>query len=276
MSNNEGRKRETRVTIKDVAKAAGVSIATVSYVLNNKPGQSISEDTRKKVLQFANLLGYECNIMAKYLATGKTNTIAAVVKDIKPFAAHYYLKLLTELSRILQRRNYDLRLVDYHGGLQRGSDCDAYITLALDEAEFRTFADTKYVPVVAIDSMFEDFLFYRINDDFAALKASAAAEFATDDITLLSFELARESREFAESVFGKVKIINNLSDISDLDPAAHYATVSSYIRENAIDVAENIKLASASFALKASAAAEAAINAINRVNASHVEHNITI
>ena len=71
---DEPTKRKTRVTIKDVAKAADVSIATVSYVLNNAPGHTISEETRKKVLQFANILGYECNVMARYLATGKTNS----------------------------------------------------------------------------------------------------------------------------------------------------------------------------------------------------------
>ena len=78
----DDKKIKKRVTIKDVATAADVSIATVSYVLNNTPGQSIGDDTRKKVLQFANILGYECNVMARYLATGKTNSVSAVIKDI--------------------------------------------------------------------------------------------------------------------------------------------------------------------------------------------------
>ena len=49
------------VTIKDVAKEAGVSVATVSYVINNRTDKRISEKTRKKVLQIINLLGYTPN-----------------------------------------------------------------------------------------------------------------------------------------------------------------------------------------------------------------------
>ncbi|RTZ46372.1 LacI family transcriptional regulator [Chryseobacterium arthrosphaerae] len=40
-----------RSSIKDIAKLAGVSVATVSYVLNRKEGQRISEETRKKILK---------------------------------------------------------------------------------------------------------------------------------------------------------------------------------------------------------------------------------
>jgi DNA-binding LacI/PurR family transcriptional regulator len=46
---------KTKITIKDIAREAGVSIATVSYVLNNKTEERISEETRKKVLQIINL-----------------------------------------------------------------------------------------------------------------------------------------------------------------------------------------------------------------------------
>ena len=59
------------VTIKDVAKEAGVSVATVSYVINNRTDKRISEKTRKKVLQIINLLGYTPNQSAKALATNR-------------------------------------------------------------------------------------------------------------------------------------------------------------------------------------------------------------
>ena len=49
---------EKKATVRDIAREAGVSVATVSYVLNDKQDTKISEATRKKVLQIANLLNY--------------------------------------------------------------------------------------------------------------------------------------------------------------------------------------------------------------------------
>ena len=60
---------EKKVTVKDVAREAGVSVATVSYIMNNRTDQKISDATRKKVLQIANLLNYTPSSVAKSLAT---------------------------------------------------------------------------------------------------------------------------------------------------------------------------------------------------------------
>ena len=268
-------KRKNRVTIKDVAKAADVSIATVSYVLNNTPGQSISDDTRKKVLQFANLLGYECNVMARYLATGKTNTVSALVKDFSPFASQYYIKLLSELSRLLWQNNFGLKIVDYADGLKRNTDCDAYITLALSEKEFRAFADTKLIPVVAVDTVLDDFLFYRINDDFERIYNTAKSKLGADKVTLLTYELPPEVSEKAQAVFDEVLTIKSAKDIMNVDQSKHYATVSSAIRNNAPQ-SSKIELVTTSFELKAAAAAKAVIQAIDRVDISSDEHNIRV
>ena len=67
-------------SIKDVAREAGVSIATVSRVLNDI--DVVSEDTKKKVLDAIKKLGYRPNIVARSLKTQKTKTIGILVPDI--------------------------------------------------------------------------------------------------------------------------------------------------------------------------------------------------
>lgn len=67
-------------SIKDVAKEAGVSIATVSRVLNDI--DVVNEDTKKKVLDAIKKLGYRPNIVARSLKTQRTKTIGILVPDI--------------------------------------------------------------------------------------------------------------------------------------------------------------------------------------------------
>lgn len=74
-----------KVTIKDIAKEANVSTATVSKVLNNKD-QRISSQTRNLVLKIAKEKNYIPNSMARSLVTRKTNTIGLILPDItNPF-----------------------------------------------------------------------------------------------------------------------------------------------------------------------------------------------
>ena len=67
-------------SIKDVAREAGVSIATVSRVLNDI--DVVNEDTKKKVVDAISKLGYRPNIVARSLKTQKTKTIGILVPDI--------------------------------------------------------------------------------------------------------------------------------------------------------------------------------------------------
>lgn len=64
-----------RVTSVDVARVAGVSRATVSYVLNNKPGQTIPDDTRRRVLEAARQLDYHPHASARSLAVGRSDIV---------------------------------------------------------------------------------------------------------------------------------------------------------------------------------------------------------
>ncbi|WP_170323445.1 LacI family DNA-binding transcriptional regulator [Cryptosporangium phraense] len=70
-----------RPTVRDVAEAAGVSIASVSRVIAGAT-KPVSEATRRKVIEAANRLGYTLNTSAQSLSTGRTGTVGLVVPDL--------------------------------------------------------------------------------------------------------------------------------------------------------------------------------------------------
>ncbi len=71
-------------SIKDVAKACSVSIATVSNIINGKSGAS--EDTTRRVLEAVERLNYRPNIMAKSLKQGTSATIGILTEDLRVFS----------------------------------------------------------------------------------------------------------------------------------------------------------------------------------------------
>jgi DNA-binding LacI/PurR family transcriptional regulator len=70
-----------RATSHDVAKAAGVSRTTVSFVLNDVPGIHISETTRQRVLDAAKKLNYHPDAAGRKLVSGKSNVIGLVLRQ---------------------------------------------------------------------------------------------------------------------------------------------------------------------------------------------------
>jgi DNA-binding LacI/PurR family transcriptional regulator len=73
--------RSRRPTSADVARATGLSRATVSYVLNNTPHQVIPEATRRRVLEAAEALGYTPSAAARTLRSGRSDVILCLLPD---------------------------------------------------------------------------------------------------------------------------------------------------------------------------------------------------
>jgi DNA-binding LacI/PurR family transcriptional regulator len=71
-----------RITSTDVASAAGVSRATVSYVLNDTPGQKIPETTRQRVREAATRLGYSPSSAARTLRRGRSDLVLYLLPDL--------------------------------------------------------------------------------------------------------------------------------------------------------------------------------------------------
>jgi DNA-binding LacI/PurR family transcriptional regulator len=90
-----------RITSADVARAAGVSRATVSYVLNDTPRQTISAATRTRVIEAATSLGYAPSAAARALRTGRCDVVLCLLPDwpIGPEVGTLLGSLSTELAR---------------------------------------------------------------------------------------------------------------------------------------------------------------------------------
>jgi LacI family transcriptional regulator len=67
-----------RVTLADVARLAGMSVASASMILNDRPGTRLSDDARDRIRAAAEELGYRPNIAARGLRTSRTNTIGFI------------------------------------------------------------------------------------------------------------------------------------------------------------------------------------------------------
>ena len=142
-----------RVTIRDVAERAGVSIATVSKVINERYG--VAAATSEKVQAVIRELGYESSLVARSLRNHRTNVIGILVSDIEPFSA----ELLKGAARAIKTTGYEL-VVYSSGG--RGTEHVGWESRALsrlsgtliDGAVLVTptvVAGSFGAPVVAVD-----------------------------------------------------------------------------------------------------------------------------
>lgn len=95
-----------KLTIKDIAKEAGVSITTVSQILNNK-GNRFSEKTRDKVLSIVEEMNYKPDLVAQSMITKKSKTIGMIVPDVTDL---FFAKLIEGVETYLNALGYALVL----------------------------------------------------------------------------------------------------------------------------------------------------------------------
>ncbi|MCH6471945.1 LacI family DNA-binding transcriptional regulator [Sinomonas terrae] len=93
---------KARPTIHDVAKAAGVSVSTVSKAVNGRYGVAV--ETTERVLEVARTLGYESSLVASSMRSGKTGVIGVLVAGFEPFSA----EILKGVGAALGGSRYDL------------------------------------------------------------------------------------------------------------------------------------------------------------------------
>lgn len=96
---------EKKVTIKDIADKLGISVSTVSFVLNDKG--EISQPTRDKIKEAAFNMGYRPDYLARSLVTGKSHTIGVIIPDI---SNQFFAETVRHIQTGLSGYGYDIIL----------------------------------------------------------------------------------------------------------------------------------------------------------------------
>lgn len=146
-----------RVTIRDVAKKANVSVSTVSHALNGYP--DVSESTKRHILKIAEKLNYKPSMMARGLVSGKSNLIGVLLPAITP---SFWASILEGIDEVLHEHGYVMAFSNYSAGehivgqleTMRKNNveaiiCATYNSISLVEKALY-ITTTKGIPVVTV------------------------------------------------------------------------------------------------------------------------------
>lgn len=207
---------DKKVTIKDVAMAAGVSKATVSYVLNNREDQSISEATKKKVWQVVNMLNYRPNSFAQNMRVSQEKKIIAVFFPNHPTILEKlsYFDILEELKQEFRDSNYEILLLN--NTTERVNTADAIIACGLTKQEFFALGDCNLIPLISINCKVDDPLFFEVSYDFQKLKEVADTHFSTPYTFVDITPRDKNIQNTIKSIFPDALFVDCLSELLNI------------------------------------------------------------
>jgi len=151
------------VSMKDIAKHCGVSIATVSKALNGQP--DIGEETRARIIAAADQMGYLTNSAARALKTNRTYNLGVLFVDEQRsgLAHEYFSKVLESFKSEAEAHGYDITFLNQNVGgkptsyLQhcryRGLDGVVIACVDFNDLQVRELVDSD-IPLVTIDHIF--------------------------------------------------------------------------------------------------------------------------
>lgn len=153
------------VSMKDIARACGVSVATVSKALNGQP--DIGEETRTRVCEAAQKMGYMTNSAARALKTNRTYHIGVLFVDERQsgLAHEYFSTMLESFKAEAEAHGYDITFINHNVGgkptsyLQhcryRGVDGVVIACVDFTDPRVRELAESD-LPLVTVDHVFNN------------------------------------------------------------------------------------------------------------------------
>ena len=198
-----------KYTMQDIANEAGVSKATVSYVLNDKPNTRVSEEMRKKILQIANVFNYVPNISAKNLGNADQKLIGIMFgysHSDNYFAEDY--AFIKKVQQCFSQMKYQFVLLENRAKYQyMDLAYDAIIAIDLSEEQIKTVTTNTFSPIVLVDCMHSDNLFFQVCFNYVKAVEEAKNSFINSEKTVLIYnEFSNEKmNENLENSFSGLK-----------------------------------------------------------------------
>ncbi|WP_026492558.1 LacI family DNA-binding transcriptional regulator [Butyrivibrio sp. XPD2002] len=197
---------EKKATVRDIAAKAGVSVATVSYVLNDKKDTKISDATRKKVLQVANLLNYSIPEKYRNIDVRKSTYTIGVMYQLKADTPSRNMEIMTLINLLAERFiriGFNCQLIPIESEAEYNKPVqglDGIIAIDLENSIFKQMSGHYFIPILCLDMIINDFLFYQIHTDMEIL-VSQAKEHLGDDFYLVTDKYNNEGyRNYISSV----------------------------------------------------------------------------
>lgn len=207
-----------KYTMQDIADAVGVTKTTVSYVLNNKKGSRISDETKERILHVANLYNYTPNFAAKYLASNISDIVGIVFgKTDSGLINSINMELIKSLIGKLEQRNEKLVILSLDSeNLKRSLTYpfDVVIAVDLSENEISKISRFTFAPLLLVDTMTKDPLFKKITGGFSGIAKDISRENIRKvmvpyyNCTLYSEKIIHEFENL------EVAFIHNINDIA--------------------------------------------------------------
>lgn len=153
------------VSMKDIARRCGVSVATVSKALNGQP--DIGEETRRRVEETAREMGYMTNAAARALKTNRTYNLGMLFVDERRsgLSHEYFSSMLESIKAEAENHGYDITFINHNVGgrptsylqhcLYRGVDGVLVACIDFNDPQVQELAQSR-LPLVTIDYAFDN------------------------------------------------------------------------------------------------------------------------
>lgn len=216
-----------KITIKDIARLAGVSVATVSYIINGVHEDRYTTATKKKVLQIINLYNYRPSQLARAFTSSKTNNVILLTDKhdsvLQKAESYDFLRLL---GKSLEKSGLNL-LMRTHLEDARVDTAEAIICAGMDEGKFRRLAQENFVPLLSVDGKINDQLFFQIYQDFAAVSAAGEREFGRGNFSLVLVDMYNDTLK--EEISAQCKGVVFIETCDEV-PEGNIVTVNSSLK----------------------------------------------